>query len=148
MRSKHSACINLSLIDIFGCSVLKLIIIHVKFIYFRIICCVIYTKVYFKGTNKFYYSLRRNLMMDFYYMDLSPPCRAVWLTLSALGLSPNMKVVDLFKEEHNKPDFVAINPQHCVPTLVDGKLTIWERYVCLDSNTIAILNTPNCSTAQ
>ena len=87
-------------------------------------------------------------MMDFYYMDLSPPCRAVWLTLSALDLSPNMKVVDLFKEEHNKPDFVAINPQHCVPTLVDGKLTIWERYVCLDSNTNAILNTPNCSTAQ
>ena len=67
--------------------------------------------------------------MDFYYMDLSAPCRAVRLTLSALGLSPNMKILDVMVGDQNKPEFLAINPQHCIPTLVDEKITIWERYI-------------------
>ena len=65
--------------------------------------------------------------MDFYYMDVSPPCRAVKLTAAALGLSLNLKPLDLMAGDHMKPEFVAINPQHCVPTLVDGDLTLWER---------------------
>ena len=65
--------------------------------------------------------------MDYYYMDLSAPCRSVKLVFSALGLTPNMKALDLWAGDQMKPEFVAINPQHCVPTLVDGDLKVWER---------------------
>jgi len=64
--------------------------------------------------------------MDFYYMPLSAPCRGVMLTAEACGVQLNMKHVDLMKKEQLKPEFLAINPQHCVPTLVDGDLTLWE----------------------
>jgi len=64
--------------------------------------------------------------MDFYTMPVSAPARAALLTASHLGLELNIKELDLFAGEQMKPEFVAINPQHCVPTLVDGDLTLWE----------------------
>ena len=65
--------------------------------------------------------------MDFYYIEPSVPCRAVMLVAKAVGISLNKKVVNIFNKEQMKPDFIAINPQHCLPTLVDGDLTLWER---------------------
>ena len=67
--------------------------------------------------------------MDFYYFDMSPPCRSVMLTAKAIGITLNKKFVDLLAEEQMKPNFVALNPQHCLPTLIDGDLTLWERLV-------------------
>ncbi|XP_025204059.1 glutathione S-transferase 1-1-like [Melanaphis sacchari] len=64
--------------------------------------------------------------IDFYYTPGSPPCRSVLLTAKALGLDLNLKTLDLHHGEHMKPEFIKINPQHCVPTLVDGDLALWE----------------------
>ncbi|KAG9510863.1 Glutathione S-transferase 1-1, partial [Fragariocoptes setiger] len=64
--------------------------------------------------------------MDFYYMPESPPCRAVELVADLVGAELNKKYVNLFKGEQLNEDFVKINPQHCVPTLVDGDLILWE----------------------
>ena len=65
--------------------------------------------------------------MDFYYNAVSPPCRAVMLTIRSLGLKVNYKVLDLAAKEQQEPAFLAINPTHTVPTLVDGDLVLWER---------------------
>lgn len=64
---------------------------------------------------------------DFYYLLLSPFCRSAMLTAKAVGVKLNLKEVDLFKGEHLKPEFVALNPQHIVPTLVDDDFVLWER---------------------
>ncbi|RXG56399.1 Glutathione S-transferase 1, isoform C [Armadillidium vulgare] len=67
-----------------------------------------------------------NVTMDLYYYNWSSPCRAVGLVAKALGISLNKKVTLLLKGEHLTPEFLAINPQHCIPTLVDGDLKLWE----------------------
>ncbi|RXG58323.1 Glutathione S-transferase 1 [Armadillidium vulgare] len=68
-------------------------------------------------------------MIDFYYFEYSAPCRAVMLTAKALGISLNKTRYDLLKKEQLNPEFIAINPQHCVPTLVDGDLILWDSHV-------------------
>ncbi|ETN63518.1 glutathione transferase, delta class [Anopheles darlingi] len=64
--------------------------------------------------------------MDFYYHPASPYCRSVMLLAKALKLQLNLRFVDLMTDEHLKPSFVAINPFHCVPTLIDNDLNLWE----------------------
>ncbi|ROT67363.1 GST [Penaeus vannamei] len=71
------------------------------------------------------------MTIDFYYFLPSPFCRSVLLTARALGLSLNLKETNVWEGEQNKPEFVALNPQHSVPTLVDGDVTLWEsRAIC------------------
>ncbi|XP_063884735.1 glutathione S-transferase 1-like isoform X1 [Scylla paramamosain] len=66
-----------------------------------------------------------------YSFGLSPYCRSVVLTVRALGLDVDLKTIDLLKQEQLKPEFVAINSQHTVPTLVDGDLVLTEsRAIC------------------
>uniref|UniRef100_A0A182VPI9 glutathione transferase n=2 Tax=Anopheles merus TaxID=30066 RepID=A0A182VPI9_ANOME len=64
--------------------------------------------------------------MDFYYLPGSAPCRAVQMTAAAVGVELNLKLTDLMKGEHMKPEFLKLNPQHCVPTLVDSGFALWE----------------------
>jgi len=91
--------------------------------------------------------------LNLYYTPGSPPCRSVLLTAKALGLVLNLKTVDLFKNEHMKPEFLKVsfrkkivlfkllcctaliiivvilqlNPQHSIPTLEIGEFVMWER---------------------
>lgn len=67
------------------------------------------------------------MAIDLYYLLMSPPCRAVMLTAKAVGVELNLKETNIFKGEQMKPEFVALNPQHCIPTMVDGDFVIWER---------------------
>lgn len=64
--------------------------------------------------------------MDFYYSPLSPPCRSIQLVAKALGIELNLKLINMFEKEHLKPEYIKINPQHTVPTLVDNGFVIWE----------------------
>ncbi|XP_045106874.1 glutathione S-transferase D7-like isoform X2 [Portunus trituberculatus] len=61
-----------------------------------------------------------------YYFLMSPYSRSVLLAVRTLGLDVELKTIDLKKKEQLNPDFVAINPQHTVPTLVDGDLVLTE----------------------
>lgn len=64
--------------------------------------------------------------MDFYYLPGSAPCRAVLLTAQCVGIELNKKLLDLRAGEHLKPEFLKINPQHTIPTLVDNDFALWE----------------------
>lgn len=62
----------------------------------------------------------------------SPPCLNAIMTAAALNIKLNMKAVDMEKQEHLAPEFVKLNPEHCVPTLVDKDFVLWEsRSICL-----------------
>lgn len=68
----------------------------------------------------------------FLLSSVSPPCRSVLMTAEALNLKLNLKKLDIFADEHLTPEFLAINPQRTVPTLVDGDFAIWEsRAICV-----------------
>ncbi|KAH8401562.1 hypothetical protein KR009_006517 [Drosophila setifemur] len=57
--------------------------------------------------------------LTLYGIDGSPPVRSVLLTLKALGLDFEYKIVNLREGEHLKPEFLKINPLHTVPALED-----------------------------
>nr|AIF73207.1 glutathione S-transferase D1A [Scaptomyza nr. nigrita Nevada] len=65
-------------------------------------------------------------MADLYYLPGSSPCRSVIMVAKAIGLELNKKLLDLSTGEHLKPEFVKINPQHTIPTLVDNGFALWE----------------------
>jgi len=66
--------------------------------------------------------------LDLYYMPASAPCRTVIAVAKELGVSLNLKPIDLMAGEQNKPEYLAINPQHCIPTLHDTEtgFSLWE----------------------
>ncbi|XP_017110732.2 glutathione S-transferase D7-like [Drosophila elegans] len=64
--------------------------------------------------------------MDLYNMPGAPTSRAVQMTAKALGLELNSKFINTMEGDQLKPEFVKINPQHTIPTLVDNGFAIWE----------------------
>ena len=67
-----------------------------------------------------------HLSFQVYGMSLSAPCRIVNMTAECLGLDYEFKVVDLMAGEHMKPEFLAMNPQHNIPTMKDGDFVMNE----------------------
>lgn len=65
-----------------------------------------------------------------YYSPPSCPSRAALLTARAvLGDKVNLKPLSLFEKEHLTPEFLKLNPQHTIPVLTDGDLTICDSHV-------------------
>lgn len=65
--------------------------------------------------------------MKLYHFPLSPNARRVQLTAAQLGISfDEEEVLDITKGEHKTPEFMAINPNGMIPTLVDGDFILWE----------------------
>ena len=64
--------------------------------------------------------------MLLYMNSLSPNVRRVRLTAAMLGLNLDEKKLDFAKGEHKSPEYLALNPNGAVPTLVDGDLVLTE----------------------
>ncbi|XP_053686799.1 glutathione S-transferase D7-like [Sabethes cyaneus] len=64
--------------------------------------------------------------MELYIHPKSPPCWAVLLLGRQLNLKINQKVLELRTKEHLREDFIQINPEHTVPTLVDRDFILSE----------------------
>merc|ERR1712071_23326 len=73
----------------------------------------------------------RTMSIDLYHMDASAPCRSVRLTAKMLGVELNLKVLNLMAGEQMAPEFIKINPQHNIPTMVDDGFAMNEsRAIC------------------
>lgn len=71
-------------------------------------------------------------MLKFYYHPLSPIARRVWLALLEKQLPFEPIVVNLATGEQMQPDYLALNPFHHVPTIVDGEFQLIESLAILD----------------
>ncbi|NP_001108460.1 glutathione S-transferase epsilon 4 [Bombyx mori] len=64
-----------------------------------------------------------------YKKDTSPPCRSVQMVLHELGIyDVELIEVNLPERDHLKEEFLRMNPQHTVPTLIDGDFIIWDSH--------------------
>ncbi len=63
--------------------------------------------------------------MKVYYAPQSRAVRTVWL-LEEIGLSYELERFTLGQKEMRGPQYIAINPNGRVPTLIDGEITISE----------------------
>ncbi len=73
--------------------------------------------------------------MKLYHSVLSSNARKVLAVAKLIGADLELVAIDLSKREQHSPEYLAINPNGRVPTLVDGDFTLWEssaimEYLC------------------
>ncbi|XP_044738177.1 glutathione S-transferase 1-like [Chrysoperla carnea] len=56
------------------------------------------------------------------------PVRNVLMVCKALNLEIEFIEMDLFAGDHNKPEFVKMNPQRTVPTMDDDGFYLWDSH--------------------
>ncbi|WP_016948849.1 glutathione S-transferase family protein [Anabaena sp. PCC 7108] len=71
-------------------------------------------------------------MLTLYYSPIHVNPRRVWITLIEKGLEFELVEVKLINEEQFKPEFLAINPFHHIPVLVDEGFKMVESLAILD----------------
>ena len=72
------------------------------------------------------------MALDFYHGHGSPYSWRVWLALEHKGIAYELKVLSFAAGDTTKPEFVAINPRHQVPTIVDEGFALWESGAILE----------------
>lgn len=70
-------------------------------------------------------------MLTLYYIPISPNSRRVWITLLEKELEFELVEIKVDGEQF-KPEFLAINPFHHIPVLVDDGFNIVESLAILD----------------
>ncbi len=65
-------------------------------------------------------------MLTIYGSDLSAPANKVRFAANAMGLEYEYKKIDLRAGEHQKPEFLKINPVGKIPALSDDGLNLFE----------------------
>lgn len=70
-------------------------------------------------------------MLTLYHQPFSPNSRRVWVTLLEKGLEFKLVEIQL-NGEQLKPEFLAINPFHHIPVLIDHDFRILESLAILD----------------
>ena len=70
-------------------------------------------------------------MLMLYHMPISPNSRRVWVTLLEKGIEFELVEIKLNGEQF-KPEFLAINPFHHIPALVDDGINVVESLAILD----------------
>jgi len=65
-------------------------------------------------------------MPELYHHFLSTCSQKVRLPLAELGVEFESKLIDLIAGEQHDPEYVKLNPNHVVPTLVDGDHVLIE----------------------
>jgi glutathione S-transferase len=71
-------------------------------------------------------------MLTFYYHPLSPIARRVWITLLEKELPFEAVIVQLQHKQQFHADFLALNPFHHIPVLVDQDICLIESIAILD----------------
>src|SRR5258708_31483816 len=66
------------------------------------------------------------MALDFDHGHGSPYSWRVWLALEHKKIPYQLKLLSFQNEDTKKPEFVAINPRHTVPTIVDDGYALWE----------------------
>ncbi len=64
--------------------------------------------------------------MKLYHQAWSPNCQKVLITLHELGIADRVEMVAYNPFEGREPWYLALNPAHKVPVLVDGDMVLWE----------------------
>src|SRR5476649_896930 len=77
-------------------------------------------------------SERKKMPLDFYHGHGSPFSWRVWLALEHKAVPYNLKVLSFQDNDTTKPGFVALNPRHTVPTIVDDGYSLWESMAILE----------------
>ena len=72
------------------------------------------------------------MALDFYHGQGSPFSWRVWLALEHKKVPYNLKLLSFQNNDTQKPEFVAINPRHQVPTIVDDGYALWESMAILE----------------
>ena len=72
------------------------------------------------------------MALDFYHGHGSPFSWRVWLALELKAVPYNLKILSFQNEDTRKPEFVALNPRHTVPTIVDDGYVLWESVAVLE----------------